>query len=58
MSDKIITEEQIKKYCESFCLYNGFEVAIKELRYLANNQETTNNLNKRIAEWCIRNGVD
>jgi phage host-nuclease inhibitor protein Gam len=52
-----LTENQIQTYCESFCLYSGFKVAVKELYYLANGQETTQNLYKRIKGFCERNEV-
>lgn len=56
MTDKI-TENQIKKYCSSFMMKNILDIAITELYWILNEQESVETSRQNMLDFCKRNGV-
>ena len=56
MTDKI-TENQIKKYCSSFMMKNTLDIAITEIYWILNEQESVETSRQNMLDFCKRNGV-
>lgn len=56
MTDKI-TECQIREYVSSFISKSALEVAVTELYWIFNEQESVETSRQNILDFCKRNGV-